>query len=287
MSVFASPVHSIHEYANGIYKVVTFKGSRDPDNAYLRTLDATQHNDTKLDNNFSRARNMVLQYALCNSWDYFFTGTIDRAKFDRFNLDVYQSRLSQFVRDKRKKYQSQIQYLLVPEQHKDGAWHIHGLISGLPEDAISPFVPPAPQRLVDGGFLNWPDYMTTFGFCSLAPIRDAIATAYYITKYISKDLSRRQSDLGKHLYFHSRPLRKAVKASDVYLYNRPLDELCINDYDFCKTGMVYGEDWIWPYDWAGAEPAEEIPLHPVAPDPDFQPLTIEPDFQQLKMEGYL
>lgn len=123
MSISASPVHSIHEYANGIYKVVTFKGSRDPDNAYLRIPDATQHYDNKLDNSFSRARNMVLQYALCNSWDYFFTGTIDRAKFDRFNLDIYQSRLSQFVRDKRKKYQSQIQYLLVPEQHKDGAWH--------------------------------------------------------------------------------------------------------------------------------------------------------------------
>ena len=236
MSISASPVHSIHEYANGIYKVVTFKGSRDPDNAYLRTPDVAQHYDNKLDNNFSRARNMVLQYALCNSWDYFFTGTIDRAKFDRFNLDVYQSRLSQFVRDKRKKYQSQIQYLLVPEQHKDGAWHIHGLISGLPEDAISPFVPPAPQRLIDGGFLNWPDYMTTVGFCSLAPIRDAIATAYYITKYISKDLSRRQSDLGKHLYFYSRPLRKAFKASDVYLYNRPLDEPCIKS-EYLKIGL--------------------------------------------------
>ena len=43
MSISASPVHSIHEYANGIYKVVTFKGSRDPDNAYLRIPDATQH----------------------------------------------------------------------------------------------------------------------------------------------------------------------------------------------------------------------------------------------------
>lgn len=101
---------------------------------------------------------------------------------------------------------------------------------------IFPFAPPAPQRLVDGGFLNWPDYMTTFGFCSLAPIRDAIATAYYITKYISKDLSRRQSDLGKHLYFHSRPLRKAFKASDVYLYNRPLDELCIKS-EYLKIGL--------------------------------------------------
>lgn len=32
MSVSASPVHSIHEYGHGIYKVVTFKGVRDPDN---------------------------------------------------------------------------------------------------------------------------------------------------------------------------------------------------------------------------------------------------------------
>ena len=59
MSISAIPVHSIHEYGNGIYKVVTFKGVRDPDNAYLRVSGSVQHNDTKLDTNFSRARNMV------------------------------------------------------------------------------------------------------------------------------------------------------------------------------------------------------------------------------------
>ena len=230
---------------------------------------------------------MVLQYALCNPWDYFFTGTIDRAKFNRFDLATYQSRLSQFIRDKRKKYHSQIQFLLVPEHHKDGAWHIHGLISGLPVDVLASFAPPAPQRLIDGGFLNWPDYMDTFGFCSLAPIRDPIATAYYITKYISKDFSQRGSDLGRHLYFHSRPLKRAIKASDVYLYQRPLEEACINDYDFCKTGMVYGEDWTFPYVWDGAEAPELLPLVPVVPDPDFQPQTVEPCYDQLKLEDFL
>lgn len=93
MSVSASPVHSIHEYGHGIYKVVTFKGVRDPDNVYFRNGEDAQHYDNKLDNSFSRARNMVLQYALCNPWDYFFTGTIDRAKFNRFDLATYQSRL--------------------------------------------------------------------------------------------------------------------------------------------------------------------------------------------------
>ena len=79
MSVSASPVHSIHEYGHGIYKVVTFKGVRDPDNVYFRNGEDAQHYDNKLDNSFSRARNMVLQYALCNPWDYFFTGMISWA----------------------------------------------------------------------------------------------------------------------------------------------------------------------------------------------------------------
>lgn len=59
-----SPVYSIHRYTDEIYKVVAFKGHRDPDFACLR--EEAQHYDTKLDNSFSRARSMVLQYALCN-----------------------------------------------------------------------------------------------------------------------------------------------------------------------------------------------------------------------------
>ena len=32
-----------------------------------------------------------------------------------------------------------ITFVLVPEQHKDGAWHEHGLISGLPGEDIRMF----------------------------------------------------------------------------------------------------------------------------------------------------
>ena len=74
---------------------------------------------------------------------------------------------------------------------------------------------------------------------------------------------------------------------DVYLYQRPLEEACFNDYDFCKTGMVYGEDWTFPYIWDGAEAPELLPLVPVVPDPDFQPQTIEPCYDQLKLEDFL
>ena len=178
-------MYSIHRYTDEIYKVVAFKGHRDPDFACLR--EEAQHYDTKLDNSFSRARSMVLQYALCNPWDYFFTGTLDQRLADRYNLDRYAKRLMQFIRDKRKKYNASFQVLLVPELHQDGAWHIHGLIYSLPASALRPFRYPEPQKLIDGGFLNWPDYQRAFGFCSLAPIRDRVATAYYVTKYIIED----------------------------------------------------------------------------------------------------
>lgn len=283
-----SPLYTIHRYRDDIYKIVSFKGNRDSEKVFLREPQEQQHNDTKLDCNFSRARSMVLQYALCNPWQYFFTGTIDRRKFDRFDLDVFQEKLSQFIRDKRKKYGVKFSVLLVPEHHQDGAWHVHGLVYGLPPNRLSRFVPPAPRHLMDRGFLNWPDYMDKFGFCSLAPIKDPVATAFYITKYVSKDLSRRGGDLGKHLYLHSRPLKKAEKASDVYLYNKQLDGFCTAEFDFCKTGMVEDADWSFPYVWDGAEVSGPVsPLFPPVPlsvDRSFNPGSLEPDFEQLKLE---
>lgn len=281
-----SPAYTIHQYREDIYKVVAFKGNRDPDKVFIRDREDHQRNEIKLDNSFSRARSMVLQYALCNPWTYFFTGTLDRQKFDRYDLDTFNSRLTQFIRDKRKIYESKIQYLLVPEKHKDGAWHIHGLVHNLPDAAVCGFAPPAPKKLIDGGFLNWPDYMHKFGFCSLAPIRDPIATAYYISKYVSKDLAQREGDLGKHLYFHSRPLKKAEKASDVYLYNPGLDDLCTHEYDFCKVGMVQDAPWYFPYQWDGAEIPDEEPLDPKPiqdPLQGFQPWTVDPFYEQLKI----
>lgn len=290
------PLYSIHRYTDNIFKVVAFKGVRDPDCVKLHRPENDQHYDSKLNEAFFRAKSMVLQYALCNSWDYFFTGTLDKAKFNRYDLDSFQKRLSQFIRDKRKAYGTQLSFLLVPETHKDGAWHMHGLIAGLPDSAIRRFRPPEPQELVDSEYLNWPDYMHKFGFCSLGPVKYPVATAFYITKYVSKELSRRGGDLGKHLYFHSRPLKKASLASEVYAPNAVLDAVCVHDHEFCKTGMVLDEQWCFPYVWEGVDLPEWFPdkvLEPeqsscvLEPEPDFLPWEIDPFYEQLSMYSFL
>jgi hypothetical protein len=294
MGVSIPPVHVVHEYTESIYKVITFKGVRDPDSVFLRHKEDMQHYDTKLDTAFSRARSMVLQYALCNKWDFFFTGTLDDAKYSRSDLDRFMISLSQWVRDMRKAYQRRFDVLLVPEQHQDGSWHVHGLIAGLPSNAYGRFIRLDlrevglgwlfPLKLVDGDFYNWYDFAEKFGYCSLAPVRDPVATAFYITKYVSKDLTRRADDLGKHLYFHSRPLKHASKASDVYLFNSELSDLCDHDYDFCKTGMVEGEKWYFPYCWDGAEPVDAQPLvKPLAVDPAFNPASVDPEYIQERL----
>lgn len=283
-----SPLYSIHQYNEQIYKVVAFKGSRDPDRVHVRDREEEQHYDAKLNEAFCRAKSLVLQYALCNPWDYFFTGTLDETKLNRHDLDAYQVKLSQFIRDKRKEYGTQVQYLLIPEQHKDGAWHIHGMLANLPGPALRRFRRPEPWKLVNSEYLNWPDYQEKFGFCSLGPIKHPVATSFYITKYVSKELPRRGGDLGKHLYFHSRPLKKAEHASSVYFYNPGLDALCI--HDFCKTGMVQGAPWYFPYQWDGAEVVNETPLFPPAPlepEPDFRPSEIDPFYEQERLEGFV
>lgn len=280
-----SPLYTIHRFRADIFKVVAFKRrSGLGDTVFLHDREDDNHNDTKLDNNFSRARSMVLQYALCNPWTYFFTGTLDKAKYDRFDLTTYMGDLSQWIRDKRKVYNAKFQVLLVPEGHEDGAWHIHGLIYGLPASVLTPFWclrqqgVRVPDKLLNGGFFNWPDYQAKFGYCSMAPIRDPIATAFYISKYVSKDLSRRTGDLGKHLYFHSRPLCKAEKVSDIYLPNPGLDDLCTHEYDFCKTGMVFDAPWYFPGIWDG----DDVPMAwsdtDLVADPldGFDPETVEP-----------
>lgn len=271
-----SPLYTIHQFREDVFKVVAFKRRLDPDVLFLHDREDDNHNDIKLDNNFSRARSMVLQYALCNPWELFFTGTLDKAKYDRYDLDTYMADLSQWIRDKRKAYGVKFQVLLVPEQHKDGAWHVHGLVHDLLVSATEQFDGGTPRELRDHDYINWPDYQAKFGFCSLALIRDPVATAFYISKYVSKDLSRRSGDLGKHLYFHSRPLKKAEKASDIYFPNAGLDALCTHEYDFCKTGMVFKAPWYFPYDWDGADFCMDQIIPVADPLDGFDPATVEP-----------
>ena len=53
-----SPVYSIHEYDNGIFKIVAFKGARDPDRVHTRNQEEEQHYNAKLNEAFCCAKSL-------------------------------------------------------------------------------------------------------------------------------------------------------------------------------------------------------------------------------------
>lgn len=173
--------------------------------------------DEKRRENIRRAARMIEGYALCNDWDWFGTFTLNPAYRDRKDLDGFRTDFMLYIRHLRRKY-SGVQALLVPELHrnKDG-WHMHGLLSGLPVEALRPFnlrekLPKYIRAKLKEGqpVYDWPGYRQSFGFVDMEPIRSRDAAARYITKYITKgeDDTAKALDLGKHLYYVTRGLRQ-------------------------------------------------------------------------------
>lgn len=262
------PNYSVKFYRDGYYKLVRFNHPLFPHIPSERKERESEATPGKLAQAVSRARSVVSQVVLCNDWDYFITCTIDPDKFNRYDLPKYYSTFSQWIRDQRKKYGTNIQYMFIPELHKDGAWHLHGVVRGIPSDQLSPFVAGLhPQELVDGGFLNWGNYAQKFGFCSLAPIRDPVAVGWYVTKYISKDMASAVSDFGAHTYYCSIGLARAIPMGYIYGRFAALDCKLSHDGEFCSTGFVTDVDWAFWLDYLPVDSELELPDYAAEPLP--------------------
>lgn len=180
----------------------------------------------RLENNIARSRSRLREIAGCNVWDWFFTGTLDAKKFgDRFDLRTFRKRLGEWVGNFNKKYGCTLRYCIVPEQHKNGAWHCHGLFAGLPSGAI---------RRRNNGYFDLPDYNRRFGFCSLSAIASPERVASYITKYISKDFSASALEAGEHLFYASHGLKGREKC-----FTLPLPDEACADYEGAWCGLSW------------------------------------------------
>lgn len=243
--------HSVYRYTDQIYKVVQFFSVYP--HCGPGPKEEQKHHDKKLDSSISRTKRVILEKALCNSWDWFCTFTIAESKMNRKDLIAWRDSFTQWMRDQRKKG-FPIQYLIVPEQHRDGSWHAHGLLAGLPESELISFKEMdrrgyrtanghrLPKKLRFSNYMNWTAYQEKFGFCSFGKIVNPVAAGFYITKYITKDNDRMVQEVGLHSYYASRGLLGATKHVDFYGRDPEIDRLLVNKYDFCATGMTHVRD---------------------------------------------
>ena len=162
-----------------------------------------------------RSRARVFELAACNKWEWFCTFTQDGAKRARFDLPEFRKDLAQLVRNINRDRAEKVKYLLIPERHKNGAWHMHGLLSGLKPGAdlrafeLSETLPYRIREQIEKGkpVFDWYRYRRAFGFFTCTAIGNKTAVAKYITKYITKDLDGAGREDGGHLFFASQGLQ--------------------------------------------------------------------------------
>lgn len=150
----------------------------------------------------ARARKHLFELAACNSFDYFITLTLDAKEIDRYDYKIVITRLSVWLSNLVQRHG--FRYVLVPELHKDGAIHFHGLVAG------------GGLKLVDSGkaakgkpiynIVNW-----RYGFTTAVELSgDYDAVCKYITKYISK--SNQAGTIAGRYFYHGGELAEASVA---------------------------------------------------------------------------
>lgn len=196
-------------------------------------------NDEKLEDNLSRTKARIFELAYCNEWEYFVTLTLDKSKYNRHDLPKFIKDLGQMVRDLRKKYGADIKYLLIPERHQDGAWHMHGFLLGVPfaelrEFSLTDRIPQKIRNRISNGkrVFTWTSYERKFGFADIEYIENNEAASKYITKYITKQAMHTITDLNAHCFYASKGLKGANLIAKGFI--NPFSPDYINEYSSVK-----------------------------------------------------
>jgi hypothetical protein len=160
-----------------------------------------------------RAKREIIDIALSNNWDYMLTQTISPKYHDRYNTEQQKNLLIKTLKNFRERYDPQLAFILIPETHKDGAIHFHGLLKfNIPEQHLD-YV-----KERNGTQIFKHKLLDKRGFNELAKIYNHQEfVTYYITKYITKSVKSKITD---KRYYRSQNLDKPQK---LYL-DRRLDK---------------------------------------------------------------
>lgn len=156
----------------------------------LTPLELEKRHQHSVVNSLNRTKNMIYNYARGNRWEWFITLTFSKDKVDRYDYKECSTKLRKWLNNMRSKYAPDLKYLIVPEQHKDGAWHFHGLLSNtgnlkfnkaLNKHTALPLFTKSGLQI-----FNFGNYK--MGYSTATAITDTSKASSYITKYITKDL---------------------------------------------------------------------------------------------------
>lgn len=177
----------------------------------------------------SRTKSMIRKICIHNrqKFKYFCTFTFSPEFVDRYNYkDVSQCMCKYLAKIRR--YYNDIVYIIIPELHKDGAIHFHGLFS----DEISQFLVFSGHNVKGSCAPIYNISNFSYGFTTVTSIINKERTASYVLKYITKDLCA--VSFGKKRYWHS----KGICDWEVYT------EMNYNSYSVSLSNIIQHKPYI-------------------------------------------
>lgn len=179
-------------------------------------FDIEKKKDRVLRNSINRSKNAIYEYSRANSWEYFITLTFNKQKINRYDYDEVSRKVGKWLNNARSRLSKDLKYIIVPELHKDGAYHLHGLLANTGD-----------LKFIDSGIKNNGHIVYNIsnfnlGFTTATTIIDTLKASNYITKYITKELAI--STYGKNRYWVSRNLDKPI-VEELYLSDEMVSDL--------------------------------------------------------------
>ena len=169
----------------------------------------TDVNSSAYHDSLRRTETRIADYVLSNNFSLFITFTFSPKKIDRTDENACRKALTQWLKYQKIKNPN-LKYLLVPEKHKDGSIHFHGLTENYTPTGLEQATTPTGIKLTRTGkpLYNLTHYK--LGHSTASPIsqEDLPIVATYIKKYLTKDLSTK---LNKKRYWPSKNLNKPTK----------------------------------------------------------------------------
>ena len=142
-----------------------------------------------------RTLNKVYDIARCNDWEWFVTLTFNQKKLDRYDYDVVSKKLKNWI-DRVRRTSKDLKYIIVPELHKDGAFHYHGLFSNCEFE----FIDSGKKDKKGNKVYNIPSYK--LGWTTATKVKNTNAANKSLAKYLNKNLFKATTQ--KKRYWSSR-----------------------------------------------------------------------------------
>lgn len=208
------------DYGNGHIEVVAYRipkpryvgSGRPPSGKDAETTDKAQEERTR--RQIHAIRRTVKGYALTNSFRWFVTLTFNPEKINSSDYETAKNALLKWCRKMRDKHEK-FSYLMVPELHKSGAVHFHGLLGDIPARFKEAVNPKTGKPLIRHGRQVYNLTEWKHGFSDCEEIESQERAASYITKYITSALLTDKQMYNKKRYFNSQGLAGPAVAFDM------------------------------------------------------------------------